>query len=135
MNTALRQGAIRLACLHPDDRRWILESLQIAERDVIQEMLDEIDSLGLAADPSVVELLMREPPMLKLREPVNSFGRDIDPFWLALADKAAHKNQGILREEAIYGKWRAMLGEEPVPAALGAQLSVLMNRGVDNDRA
>lgn len=56
----LRPLAIRLACIHAEDRNWIMQQLDDAQRRQMALLLEEIAELGLARDPSVLSLVMAQ---------------------------------------------------------------------------
>lgn len=129
MNIALRQGAIRLACMHPDDQQWILDNLPPSERAQLEEMLEEISLLGLANDPAVVETVMREPPPVSTPDPLDTFDRGAHPFWLALGLRSLPEDEQVRQVQKWPGKagmakWRQTFGNEVVPPALAQQLAI-----------
>ena len=52
-----RTLALRLACLVPEDQEWVLSQLPNESRELLQGLRDEVISLGLNADPSVLAQL------------------------------------------------------------------------------
>lgn len=57
---AARQAALTLHALPADDRTWVLAALPPAERDQLQALLEELQSLGIPADPALVAGLTQE---------------------------------------------------------------------------
>lgn len=84
MTVSLRKLAIRLACIHAEDRQWILEQLPPAERQQLDELLQEVSLLGLAADPSIVDSVMQESRQPEPSSQAFQFDQELPPFWLAL---------------------------------------------------
>jgi hypothetical protein len=123
MSTSLRKLAIRLACAHSEDRDWILRQLAPAERQQLEELLQEISLLGLAADPAIVDAVMSEVPNGSSQAPVadGPLQTDAHPFWMALAlqalaPEARHRyldggKPGLL-------KWHKQFSDEVLPPAL-----------------
>lgn len=140
MNTALRQGAIRLACIHPDDQRWILDNLQPSEREQIEALLEEVSLLGLASDPSIVDAVMREVPVPRREKQSSPLDENAHPFWLALGVMAVPEEQRSLyleqwRGKAGLSKWSSAFSSEVLPSALVQHLSDLLRRGDDHGAA
>jgi hypothetical protein len=131
MGSSLRKLAIRLACAHADDRDWVLQQLTAAERQQIEELLQEISLLGLAADPAIVDAVMREAEQAAPvpAQPLGPLDGAASPFWLGLAlqslspdarrqyldARAAGKN-GLL-------KWHKQFADEVLPPALMQHLA------------
>lgn len=137
MNTALRQGAIRLACIHPDDQRWILDNLQLSEREQVEALLEEISLLGLASDPNIVDAILREEPASRRQGSLRSLDESAHPFWLALGVMAVPEGQRSdylerWRGKAGMSKWSSAFSSETLPPALVQQLSGLLRRGDDH---
>ncbi|MDB5858703.1 MAG: hypothetical protein JWQ76_2392 [Ramlibacter sp.] len=53
---ALRRAALLLHAMAPLDQAWLLESLPPQRRDRLQALLQELRSLGIPADASVLQL-------------------------------------------------------------------------------
>ncbi|MFJ4374657.1 hypothetical protein ACIP1T_18890 [Pseudomonas japonica] len=133
----LRKLAIRLACIHAEDRDWILGQLAADEARQVNELLQEIETLGLASDPSVVNAVMAEltsqgaarpvqPPMVD--EGVAALGRAGHPAWAALALQLREKDQRRklidgLPNAATVRRWDSLFGAGTVPPALAQCLS------------
>lgn len=125
----LRKLAIRLACIHAEDREWILAQLDIGERQRIDDLLQEINLLGLAADPSVVSAVMAE-PLERLAIPatpgtslVASVNRAEHPFWRGLLLQLQEQTQrrqliDTLPNAAAVRRWDNAFAKQPVPPAL-----------------
>ncbi|QDH60163.1 hypothetical protein [Pandoraea pnomenusa] len=54
MSEALRQAALTLHAMHPDDRQWTLQSLDDRQRDALAPLLDELRELGIPSDPTLL---------------------------------------------------------------------------------
>ncbi len=70
--------------MHPDDRFWLLDQLSQSERKIIEELLSEINDLGLDADASIVESIFVElaQPLKESDESIAISGFvKLDPFW------------------------------------------------------
>lgn len=123
MSISLRKLAIRLACIHHEDRNWILQQLAPSERQQLEELLQEISLLGLAADPSIVDAVMREAAQspAQATTPVGPLPTDAPPFWLALALQAVTPEA---RHPYLDGakpgllKWHKQFADEVLPPAL-----------------
>jgi hypothetical protein len=125
----LRKLAVRLACIHADDREWILAQLDADERQRIDELLQEINLLGLAADPSVVNAVMAELPERSagqsstgtaLLATVSNAGH---PFWcgvlLQLQERTERRKLiDALPNAASVRRWDNAFAKQPVPPAL-----------------
>ena len=48
-----KRAALRLACLHPADRRWMLRRLPASDRRYLSTLLKELERLGIE-DPSLL---------------------------------------------------------------------------------
>src|SRR5690349_17282497 len=83
----LRKLAIRLACIHAEDRDWILAQLGGDEARRVKELLQEIETFGLASDPSVVNAVMSEVAGQSAVRPVLDSDNQA---WLALLTQAEH---------------------------------------------
>lgn len=95
----LRKLALRLACIHEEDRTWLLSQLAAEEQKQLNELLDEIDVLGLASDPAIVARVMAQPSgsettLSAQSKPLQAMAVHAEhPFWAALA------LQGVAREQ------------------------------------
>lgn len=127
----LRKLAIRLACIHVEDREWILAQLGSAERQRIDDLLQEINLLGLAADPSVVSAVMAERLEQAPSQSASAQGAAIvarlgaaeHPFWagliLQLQDQAERRKLiDSLPNAAVVRRWDNAFAKQPVPPAL-----------------
>lgn len=123
MSTSLRKLAIRLACIHHEDRDWILQQLAPVERQQLEELLQEISLLGLNADPAIVDAVMKEAAQspAQAASPVGPLPADAPSFWLALALQAVTSEA---RHPYLDGakpgllKWHKQFAHEVLPPAL-----------------
>ncbi len=127
----LRRAAIRLACVHSEDREWVLAQLNTDERLQIEELLQEINLLGLAADPAIVASLMAETAShanahaladgdASVRAAVT---RAEHPFWAALALQLSNPKQkrtviDALPDAQRINRWDQAFTKQAVPPAL-----------------
>lgn len=129
MKSALRKLAIRLACVHAEDRDWVLDQLSPVERQQMDELIHEIGLLGLATDPSVVNAVIGELDKPKLPSPVaGELDDTVHPFWLALALQSQDVEVRERYLDARVGgkpellKWHRQFHERKLPPALLHQL-------------
>lgn len=132
----LRRLAIRLACLHADDRVWILTQLDPLERQQIDLLLMEISDLGLDKDPTVLAA-MNEVPSARfamdsampsdvvLHAQVSQLGH---PYWGALllqmySSAQRRKIMDSLPQGALVRRWDHTLSAQTIPTALVAALA------------
>ncbi|MCE0460994.1 hypothetical protein [Pseudomonas uvaldensis] len=129
--SALRKAAIRLACSHPEDRDWILARLETDERRQVEVLLEEINLLGLASDPSVVAAVMSEGaavPSASRATPENVRVKSLlsnasHAFWGALV---LQMETPAIRREVLGGlanstdirRWDNRLSRQVLPPAL-----------------
>lgn len=131
----LRQLAMRLACIHVDDRAWVLAQLSPAEREPIDELLQEIAELGLAQDPAVLAAIHAEPMTRFTSESVMpddvalhaQVERAGHPYWGALllqmhGQPQRRKVMDALPQGALVRRWDHALSGQMVPPALVAAL-------------
>ena len=132
----LRRLAIRLACIHADDRAWILAKLDPLERQQIEMLLVEIADLGLDKDPAVLASMTVEPTTrfatdsampddVVLHTQVSQLG---NPYWGALllqlyGAPQRRKVMDALPQGALIRRWDHVLSEQTVPPALVAALA------------
>ncbi|VVE90694.1 hypothetical protein [Pandoraea bronchicola] len=57
MSEGLRQAALALHAMHPEDRRWAMHSLEADQRDAISALLEELGELGIPRDASLLQSL------------------------------------------------------------------------------
>lgn len=132
----LRQLAIRLACIHADDRAWILAQLDSAERQHIDELLQEIAELGLDKDPAVLAALRAEPMTRFAAESVMpddvvlhaQVARAGHPYWGALllqmyGSVQRRKVMDAMTNGALIRRWDHALADQTIPPALVAALA------------
>ncbi|MBX8532906.1 hypothetical protein K5D32_24875 [Pseudomonas cichorii] len=134
--SALRKAAIRLACSHAEDRDWILARLKPDERRKVEELLDEINDLGLTSDPNIVAAMMSELPA-PLVTPNNvrlktQLSKATHPFWAALVlqmetPAARREVLGILANTADIRRWDSKFTKQVMPPALMASLKARMD--------
>lgn len=131
----LRKAAIRLACVHPDDRSWVLSQLSSDERQRLTALIDEAAALGLATDAAVVDAVLSESSMLSGDDDLNGsvvserIARLGDAFWVALV----LQRHGVkVRDElltqidsAAIRSWSERLDTESLPVALIDELYVI----------
>lgn len=138
----LRKMAIRLACIHAEDREWILAQLDASERQRIDDLLQEINLLGLAADPSVVSAVMAEllerPSILPALgvSLAASVSRAEHPFWCGLLlqlQEQTERRQLIdtLPNAAVVRRWDNAFAKQPVPPALVQSLRGYLDGQLD----
>jgi len=137
----LRQLAMRLACIHADDRAWILAQLDPSEHQQIDALLVEISELGLDKDPAVLAALSVQPTTrfatdsampddVVLHSQVSTLGH---PYWGALllqiySAPQRRKVMDALPQGALVRRWDHVLSEQMVPPAL---VSALVRRVAD----
>lgn len=133
----LRKLAIHLACIHAEDRDWILAQLATDEACRVNELLQEIETLGLASDPSVVNAVMTEIASQGAARPVFDsdnqallaiLGGAEHPLWAALALQLQNKDKRrklieALPDSAAVRRWDTALATQPVPPALARCVS------------
>lgn len=141
MSTSLRKLAIRLACAHPEDREWLLRQLTSVERQQMDELLQEISLLGLAADPAIVDAVMAEPVGLPASEQIGPLSEAADPFWLGLGLQTQPAEARRHYLDVRHGgkpsllKWHKKFSEEVLPPALLLSLKVhLETQGDSHER-
>ncbi|HLD68738.1 MAG TPA: hypothetical protein VJA19_22195 [Pseudomonas sp.] len=143
MSTSLRKLAIRLACAHPEDRQWLLGQLTAAERQQMDELLQEISLLGLAADPAIVEAVMHEAEQagLPADEQTGPLNEAADPFWLGLGLQTLTAEARRQYLDVRHGgkpsllKWHKTFADEVLPPALLLSLKAqLETREDDHER-
>lgn len=128
----LRKLAIRLACIHAEDRDWILAQLGGDEARRVNELLQEIETLGLASDPSVVNAVMAEVASQGAARPLLDsdnqarlaiLARAEHPLWASLALQLQDKDKRrklieSLPDSAAVRRWDTAFAARPVPPAL-----------------
>lgn len=136
----LRKLAIRVACVHAEDRAWILAQLNDDDALRLNELLQEIETLGLASDPSVVNAVMTEIASQGVTRPVPDganharatvLARAEHPLWAALAlqlqDRdTRNKLLEALPESAAVRRWDTAFAAQTVPPALARCVSLLL---------
>lgn len=136
----LRRAAIRLACTHAEDREWVLAQLDTEERLRIEELLQEINLLGLAADPAIVASLMAETsPQANAHSLAttdanvrSAIQRAEHPFWAALALQLSNPAQkraviAALPDVQRINRWDQAFAKSAVPPALAQCLREHLN--------
>jgi hypothetical protein len=142
----LRRAAIRLACTHAEDREWVLAQLDTDERLQIEELLQEINLLGLAADPAIVASLIAETSSQANELSLTasdaavraSVVRAEHPFWAGLAlqlNTQAQKRAVIdaLPDAQRVKRWDNAFTQQSVPPALALCLCNHLSRSEVRD--
>jgi hypothetical protein len=138
--SALRKAAIRLACSHAEDRAWILARLTTDERRKVEELLDEINELGLTSDPTIVAAMMNEltvaPPATRAMPDHSRLKAQLSkathPFWSALvlqleAPAVRRELLGTLNNSADIRRWDGKFTKQVLPPALMASLKARLD--------
>lgn len=138
--SALRKAAVRLACLHVEDRQWILAHLAVDERRKIEALLGEINELGLASEPSVIAGLIDElarQPQVETSAPGNAAHARLlkaeHPFWAGLVlqlQTPAQRREvlGTLANSASIRRWDTAFAKHALPPALIGSLQAYLER-------
>ncbi|MBK3509538.1 hypothetical protein ACLBW8_04855 [Pseudomonas sp. M5A4_2d] len=141
----LRKAAVRLACLHADDRQWILANLAADERRKIDALLGEIHELGLASEPSVLAGLINElAAQPQAQASAHSQGvharllQADHPFWAGLAlqlETPAQRRDALstLANSASIRRWDAAFAKYTLPPALVTSLRGYLERSGGTD--
>lgn len=131
----LRQLTLRLACLTSTDRDWILAQLSSSEREQILVLLAELNSLGLAKQPTVISALLEDMSAGSGHPVPTVAGRDLvvaahaleSPVWVGLLMQALDESQRRTLEFALpiepvtYRRWSSQWSTRSIPGAwLGA---------------
>ena len=58
--TGLRRTALTLHAMAPRDRDWLLSQLAPDQRAAVRQLLDELNSLGIPADPALLQEALRQ---------------------------------------------------------------------------
>ncbi|NWB95793.1 hypothetical protein HX882_07835 [Pseudomonas gingeri] len=127
----LRKIAIRLACVHAEDRDWVLARLEPGERREVDALLEEISQLGLADDPTVLAAMLGELASPPVAEPVTADSARLKavlanarhPFWAGLVlqlETPALRREvlGGLANSAGVRRWDTAFAKQPLPPAL-----------------
>ena len=82
----LRRLILKLACVHSQNREWVLGQLSQSERDIVQPLLDEVLELGLNIDVATVNAVLSEHALLQdnsgAKENVATRGMEqLGAFW------------------------------------------------------
>ncbi|HJV47718.1 MAG TPA: hypothetical protein VJ549_00455, partial [Geothrix sp.] len=59
-----RKAALLLHAMSPQDQRWILGRLPVSQANGLQELLDELDGLGIPRDRLLLDEVVAMPPRL-----------------------------------------------------------------------
>ncbi|VVM79490.1 hypothetical protein PS664_02208 [Pseudomonas fluorescens] len=141
----LRKAAIRLACLHADDRQWILANLAADERQKIDALLGEINDLGLASEPSVIAGLINElaaQPHVQVSaqsQVIHDRLRKAEhPFWAGLAlqlETSVQRRETLstLANSASIRRWDSAFAKHTLPPALLSSLRDYLARAGGQD--
>lgn len=54
MSEGLRQAALALHAMHPEDRHWAMRSLNAGQREALSTLLDELSELGIPRDATLL---------------------------------------------------------------------------------
>ncbi|MEH6541737.1 hypothetical protein [Halopseudomonas sp.] len=132
----LRKAAIRLACIHPDDRSWVLSQLSSDERKRLTALIDEAAALGLTTDAAVVDAVLSESsgrlggddnPNASIAS--DRIARLGEAFWVALVlQRHGVKVPDELLpriDSAAIRSWSERLDTESLPVALIDELYVI----------
>lgn len=69
-----RRAALLLHAMSPVDRAWTLEGLPAVQRDALRTLIEELESLGIASDPTMIAEVIgpqgRQEPSLGNDDPV-----------------------------------------------------------------
>ncbi|MDP1539189.1 MAG: hypothetical protein Q8K94_00185 [Moraxellaceae bacterium] len=132
-SASLRQLAIRLACIHVDDRVWVLEQLSDEQRQTIDGLLQEINELGLAKDPTVIAAILGQPNQAEFANLASILPTDValhdlvakaeHPCWAALLLQGHSVQQRNLVMSALPAidqirHWDQQFADIAVPPAL-----------------
>ncbi|KWU52861.1 hypothetical protein [Pseudomonas palleroniana] len=141
----LRRAAVRLACLHADDRQWILANLAADERRKIDALLGEISELGLASEPSVMAGLIDElaaQPQAQVSAHSHVLHKRLlksgHPFWAGLAlqlETPAQRREALstLANSASIRRWDTTFAKHSMPPALVSSLRDYLARSGGQD--
>ena len=89
----LRQAALTLHALLPEDRGWLLERLPATRRATLQALLDELAELGIPPDGRLVR------DALAAMRPSVSPAADVRDAWAALARQSPETMAALLHDE------------------------------------
>lgn len=109
----LRLAAIKLATLHPSDRRWLLDRLETNERNLLAPLVDAVMQIA-QGDRHVLEQALgsgRNAMVPKASEPDG-----IASQWPALARKDLPPKLADALREASSGRRFAELVQQAAPA-------------------
>ena len=56
---AMRQAALTLHGMNPEDRRWVMACLPRAQQDKLESLLTELDAIAFPCDGSIVQDALR----------------------------------------------------------------------------
>ena len=79
----LKAVALKIACIHPNDRKWILNQLSETEQEQLRPLLEEIEQLGLNRDPSTIMKALQvngTQPTSQQQEDLQKY-EEFDMFW------------------------------------------------------
>lgn len=140
----LRQLAIRLACIHAEDRAWVLAQLADDERETVDALLQEIDDLGLARDPAVLAAILSAPVQPAFAATASILPDDVSlhdlaaraphPFWAAVLLQGREPGQRAkvmtgLPDAGHARRWDQALADIEVPPALAQALRLKLLDG------
>lgn len=115
----VRRAALTLHALAPADRAWMLDRLNPSQRSLLQELLAELESLGIPQDVALIRDALASAPTFVARTGADSKAlcealcREPSPrlrsLWLSALNEADR--------EAVLGHWSLPLEERPRPVA------------------
>lgn len=79
----LKAVALKIACIHPNDRTWILNQLSETEQEQLRPLLEEIEQLRLNRDPSIVMRALKATETQPTPQEMDDIQRyeSLDIFW------------------------------------------------------
>lgn len=135
MTVQLRKLAIHLSCLHVEDRQWILDQLPSTDRLQLDALLQEVNLLGLAADPSVIDSVMTENKRDEPQKRDLSFDETLPSFWLGLLLQTLSRSERAPYLEVAAGsksellRWNKEFSTVRLPGALLESLKTSLDAG------
>lgn len=88
--TPTRRAALLMYAMAPGDRDWMLEQLPAHEAQELRRLLEELASLGIPRDRSLLQEVIGEPPLAPAASPLETIeARQAQPDAMAAAIAAA----------------------------------------------